>query len=101
MNKDTFHKLNLADGYAIGTFQTFEKKLGNKTQKPYGRIGVLIGKTVHDFFDIIPPGVTTLDTYKRPDWAVGQVMLVHQPRFEVQNGRLNAGCNKIEPITDK
>jgi len=47
MNKEQMQKLNLADGFVFGTFQKFSKALGKKSNKPYGRIGILIGNTVH------------------------------------------------------
>ncbi len=90
-------KLNLADGYAFGTFQTFKKELGKKSGKPYGRVGILIGKTVHEFFDPVPVGVNNLDDYKRPDWEVGQLMVIHQPDFKVEGGRLTAACANGAP----
>ena len=100
MTKADIAKLNLADGYAFGTFQTFKKELGKKSGKPYGRVGILIGKTVHEFFDTVPAGVNNLEDYKRPDYAVGQLMVIHQPEFRVEAGRLNAGCAKFEPVTE-
>jgi hypothetical protein len=100
MTKEQLAKLNLAEGYAFGTFQSFKKDLGKKSGKPYGRVGILIGKTVHEFFDNVPAGVS-LDAYKGPSLAVGQLMVISQPEFVVQNGRLNAGCAKFEPVTDK
>ncbi len=99
MTKTDMQKLNLADGYAFGTFQTFKKELGKKSGKPYGRVGILIGKTVHEFFDTVPAGVNNLEDYKRPDWEVGQLMVIHQPDFRVEAGRLNAACAKFEPVT--
>ena len=100
MTKAEMQQLNLADGYAFGTFQTFKKELGKKSGKPYGRVGILIGKTVHEFFDTVPAGVNNLADYKRPDWEVGQLMVIHQPDFRVEGGRLNAGCAKFEPVTE-
>ncbi len=98
MTKAESQKLSLADGYAFGTFQTWKKELGKKSQKPYVRIGVLIGKTVHEFFDTVPQGAT-LDAIKRPEWPVGQLMVVHQPDFSVSGGGyLQASCSKLEPV---
>jgi hypothetical protein len=101
MNKEQASKLNLADGFAFGTFQTWKKDTGKKSGKPYVRVGILIGKTVHEFFDTVPNGAT-IDSIKRPDWPVGQLMVIHQPDFSAsQGGYIQASCSKLEPITDK
>jgi hypothetical protein len=101
MTKNETQKLNLADGYAFGTFQTWTKDIGKKSGSPYVRVGILIGKTVHDFFDTVPKG-SKIDDIKRPDWPVGQIMLISQPDFAVSSGgRIQASCRKLEPITDK
>ena len=92
-------KLNLADGFAFGTFQTYKKDLGKKSGKPYARVGILIGKSVHEFFDTVPAGVVKLDDLKRPDWPVGQLMCIHQPDFSVSNGgHMQSSCAKLEPV---
>jgi hypothetical protein len=105
MTKEQFVKLNLADGFAIGTFQKFTKALGKKSNKPYGRLGILIGSTVHEFFDNVPEGVTTLDAYKGPGVPVGTVMVIHQPEFNIDfsggKPRLQVSCSKIEALIDK
>lgn len=105
MTRDAFNKLNLADGFAIGTFQTFKKDLGKKSKKPYGRIGVLIGKTVHEFFDNVPAGIDTIDAYKGPSCPVGTAMVISKPDWTVDfsggRPRLQPSCEWIQPITDK
>ena len=101
MTKIEIAKLTLADGYAFGTFQTWKKDTGKKSGKPYVRVGILIGKTVHEFFDSVPAGAT-LESLKRPEWPVGQLMLVHKPDFSASsNGFIQASCTKLEPVLDK
>jgi len=98
MTKNETAKLTLSDGYAFGTFQSWKKDLGKKSGKPYARVGVLIGKTVHEFFDTVPAG-STLDSLKRPEWPVGTLMVIYQPDFSAtQGGHINASCAKLEAV---
>jgi hypothetical protein len=104
MTREQFNKLNLADGFAVGTFQKFTKALGKKSGKPYGRVGILIGTTVHEFFDNVPAGVS-LEAYKGPGVPVGTPMVICQPQWDIDFGggkpKLQPGCVSFEPITEK
>lgn len=96
MNKEQASKLNLAEGYAFGTFQTFTKA-ASKKGNVYAKTGILIGKTVHEFLTMAPDGVT-IDSFKAPAYPVGTVMAIKRPDFAIAGNRINSNCESFEPI---